>query len=127
MPTSSAGWLSATSGVGDGVTSGAVGSAEGLAVGDGVGSAEGVSRPAPRVHDGACEVRSAGVGSKRTQPEPGKYSSGHACRSRPLKLHSVLRPSKVGDGEPLRNPTATRAGMPSARAIAAIEAENCSQ
>src|SRR5690606_33675974 len=31
----------------------------------------------------------AGVGSNRTQPCPGKYSSGHACESRPVTWKRV--------------------------------------
>ncbi|SCD66947.1 hypothetical protein GA0115252_11362 [Streptomyces sp. DfronAA-171] len=64
-----------------------------------------------------------GVGSKRVQPTPWKYSSGHACASR--------RPTDIVPSSPVCvpgvNPIATRAGMPSVRAIAAIEKEKWTQ
>ena len=63
-----------------------------------------------------------GVGSKRVQPMPWKYSSGQACAS--------LRPTDVvpsGCLVPGVKPTATRAGMPRVRAIAAIENEKWTQ
>lgn len=53
---------------------------------------------------------------------PWKYSSGQACAS--------LRPTEVvpsGCLVPGVKPTATRAGMPSVRAIAAIEKEKWTQ
>ena len=34
------------------------------------------------------EAREAGVGSKRTHPEPGKKSSGQACRLSELTIYS---------------------------------------
>ncbi len=62
------------------------------------------------------------MGSNRTQPEPGKYSSGQACRSCEENSH-VPGPAERGS----RKPTATRAGIPMIRAMIAIEAANCSQ
>ena len=76
----------------------------------------------PRVYVGTFSARWPGVGSKRTQPEPGKYSSGQAWRSWEENSH-VLGPAELGS----RKPTATRAGMPMMRAMIAIEAANCSQ
>ncbi len=64
----------------------------------------------------------AGVGSNRVQPAPSKYSSGHACASR---MPTDTEPSLCG--VPGMKPTATRAGMPSVRAIAAIEKEKWMQ
>lgn len=63
-----------------------------------------------------------GVGSNRVQPTPSKYSSGHACASFRL---TATEPSDCV--EPGAKPTATRAGMPSVRAIAAIANEKCTQ
>ncbi len=63
-----------------------------------------------------------GVGSKRVQPTPSKYSSGQACAS--------FRPTDTvpsASGVPGAKPTATRAGMPSVRAIAAIAKEKWTQ
>ncbi len=57
-----------------------------------------------------------GVGSNRVQPTPSKYSSGHACASR---IDTFTLPSDCFS--PGVNPTATRAGIPSERDIAAIE------
>ncbi|CPU65860.1 Uncharacterised protein [Mycobacteroides abscessus] len=72
------------------------------AVGVGVAGADGAAVVAPGVgtfpgsagppgvtatgvaHVGVGPVCWAGVGSKRTQPWPGKYSSGHAWESRPV-------------------------------------------
>ena len=63
----------------------------------------------------------AGVGSKRTQPSWGKYSSGHACASLTRTTRSF--PS----GTPGRKPTAIRAGMPAARESMIIAVLNCTQ
>ncbi len=63
-----------------------------------------------------------GVGSKRVQPTPSKYSSGHACASR---SPTDIDPSACG--VPGVKPTATRAGMPSVRAIDAIAKEKWTQ
>ncbi len=68
-----------------------------------------------------CEPR-LGVGSNRVQPIPSKYSSGHAWAS--LEPTDMV-PSTCG--VPGVKPTATRAGMPSVRAIAAIENEKWTQ
>ncbi len=57
-----------------------------------------------------------GVGSNRVQPTPSKYSSGQACASR---IETFTLPSDCFS--PGVKPTATRAGMPSERDIAAIE------
>ncbi|WP_267899783.1 hypothetical protein [Amnibacterium setariae] len=38
-----------------------------------------------------------GVGSKRTQPMPSKYSSGQACRSSLVTLRAVV-PASVSPG-----------------------------
>ena len=67
-------------------------------------------------------VTLAGVGSNRTQPYPAKNSSGQACMSR-IDTSQVLSSTR----SPGRKPTATRDGMPTSRAIIAIEAANCSQ
>jgi hypothetical protein len=73
-----------------------------------------------RVYDGT--VPRLGVGSKRVQPTPSKYSSGQACAS--------FRPTDTvpsACGEPGAKPTATLAGMPRVRAIAAIAKEKWTQ
>lgn len=57
-----------------------------------------------------------GVGSKRVQPTPSKYSSGQACASR---IETLTTPSACFT--PGVNPTATRAGIPRVRAMEAIE------
>ena len=71
---------------------------------------------------GGAPVCSPGVGSNRTQPEPSKYSSGQACDC--LAGHDV---AAVASDSPGRKPTATRAGMPSVRAMIVIEVANCTQ
>lgn len=63
-----------------------------------------------------------GVGSNRVQPAPSKYSSGQACASR---MPTESEPSVCV--VPGMKPTATRAGMPSERAIAAMEKEKWTQ
>ncbi len=63
-----------------------------------------------------------GVGSKRVQPTPSKYTSGHACASR-----SPTETEPSACGEPGAKPTATRAGMPRERAIAAMAKEKWTQ
>ena len=63
----------------------------------------------------------SGVGSNSTQPVPGKYASTQACAS------EVRIERKSSTAVPPVNPTATRAGMPTARSITAIAEENCSQ
>ena len=63
-----------------------------------------------------------GVGSKRVQPTPSKYSSGQACAS-----FSPTDTEPSACGEPGVKPTATRAGMPSVRAIAAMAKEKWTQ
>lgn len=72
------------------------------------------------VYDGT-EPR-VGVGSKRVQPTPSKYSSGQACASF-SPTETELSPC----GVPGAKPTATRAGMSSERAIAAIAKEKWTQ
>lgn len=72
------------------------------------------------VYDGV-EPR-VGVGSKRVQPTPSKYTSGHACASR---SPTDTEPSACG--EPGAKPTATLAGMPRERAIAAMAKEKWTQ
>ncbi len=72
------------------------------------------------VYDGV--VPRVGVGSKRVQPTPSKYSSGHACAS---FWFTATVPSACG--VPGAKPTATRAGMPRVRAIAAIAKEKWTQ
>ena len=78
-------------------------------------------------HDGSlCTVHAGGaatfgVGSKRTQPYPSNHSSGQACMSRIDTFH--WSPCFW----PGRKPTATREGMPTTRAIRAIDEANCSQ
>ncbi len=72
------------------------------------------------VYDGV-EPR-VGVGSKRVHPTPSKYSSGQACASR--------RPTDIEPSDcavPGVKPTATRAGIPSVRAIAAMVNEKWTQ
>ena len=66
--------------------------------------------------------RVPGVGSKRTQPDPWKYSSGQACMS--WALYIVLVGALPGGAQ---KPTATRAGIPSSRAITAYAEANCWQ
>jgi hypothetical protein len=63
-----------------------------------------------------------GVGSNRIQPRPLKYSIGQAWAS---CVVTVYVPSACA--EPGVKPTETTAGMPSARAIAAIVPANCWQ
>ncbi len=63
-----------------------------------------------------------GVGSKRVHPAPSKYSSGQACAS---FVPTAIEPS--GCGVPGVKPTATRAGMPSVLAMAAMENEKWTQ
>jgi hypothetical protein len=64
----------------------------------------------------------AGVGSNLSQPKPWKYSSGQACASCEVTTHSL-----PATGVPEVKPIATRAGMPSSRASAAMAKENCWQ
>ena len=73
-------------------------------------------------HRGGAPDWTAGVGSKRTQPTSAKYSSGHACESRPVTTYTPSSSCRPG-----RNPTARRAGMPSDRAITVIAVANCTQ
>ena len=76
---------------------------------------------ATRAQLGGCDAGPPGVGSNGTQPEPWKYSSGHACSScRP----TTCLPCTVW---PSAKPTATRAGIPSWRAITAIVEAKCTQ
>src|SRR6185437_16868955 len=64
----------------------------------------------------------AGVASKGTQPNPGKYTSVHACR---LKLVSVtVLPCSV---PPWVKPNATRDGILAWRSIQPSAAEYCRQ
>ncbi|GAA3237862.1 hypothetical protein GCM10020256_57720 [Streptomyces thermocoprophilus] len=72
------------------------------------------------VYDGV--VPRLGVGSNRVQPTPSKYSSGQACAS---FSPTFTEPSACG--VPGAKPTATRDGMPSVRAIAAIANEKWMQ
>ena len=65
----------------------------------------------------------AGVGSNCVQPRPASHTSGHACASR--GAHRELAGARVVRAG--REPTATRAGRPTARAIAAYAPANCSQ
>lgn len=65
-----------------------------------------------------------GVGSKRTQPSPSKCSSGQACRLSELTMNSL---GTCGLRAPGRNPTATRDGMSSVRAMSAIALAKCTQ
>ena len=74
-----------------------------------------------RLYSGATPLRVPGVGSKRTQPRRGKYSSGQAWASETRTTRSS--PSAA----PGRNPTAIRAGMPAARASMTIAEVNCTQ
>ena len=64
------------------------------------------------------------MGSKRTQPASANHSSGHACAWRAVT-------TKVSGSLPLgcpgRNPMATRAGMPSDRAMTVIAVAYCTQ
>lgn len=70
----------------------------------------------------AGTVPRVGVGSKRVHPTPSKYSSGQAWASR-----SPTETDPSSCVVPGAKPTATRAGMPSVRAIAAIANEKCTQ
>ena len=70
----------------------------------------------------AADAGPPGVGSNGTQPEPWKYSSGHACSV--VQADDLLALHACG---PSAKPTATRAGMPSWRAITAIVEANCTQ
>ena len=63
-----------------------------------------------------------GVGSKRSQPAPWKYSSGHAWASLVRTFH---RSCPIG--EPSVYPTATREGISSNRASTAMAKANCWQ
>ena len=63
-----------------------------------------------------------GVGSNLSHPKPWKYSSGQACASCVVTTHSL-----PATGVPEVKPMATRAGMPSSRASAAMAKENCWQ
>ena len=74
-----------------------------------------------RLYSGATPLRVPGVGSKRTQPSRGKYSSGQAWASETRTTRSS--PSI----EPGRNPTAIRAGMPAARESITMAEANCTQ
>ncbi len=64
-----------------------------------------------------------GVGSKWVHPTPARYTSGQACAWRPRTMYSPGR----SVGSPVVKPTATRAGIPSDRAMAPNEVANCSQ
>ncbi len=95
------------------------GAAEAVAEGSATSLAPSVGTSG-RVQDGV--LPRLGVGSKRVQPTPSKYSSGQACASR--------SPTEIAPSDfmvPGVKPTATRAGMPSVRAIAAIENEKWTQ
>lgn len=96
-----------------------VGATEAPSVGSAgsLGSCEGVSG---RVYTGV--LPRDGVGSKRVQPTPSKYSSGQACASR---SPTDTEPSACT--VPGVKPTATRAGMPRVLAIAAIVKEKWTQ
>jgi hypothetical protein len=59
-----------------------------------------------------------GVGSKRVQPMPSRYSSGQEWASEAVTVHTPL--VKV----PGRNPIAMRAGIPTARDIITIAVAN---
>ena len=74
-----------------------------------------------RLYSGATPLRVPGVGSKRTQPSRGKYSSGQAWASETRTTRSS--PSMV----PGRKPTAIRAGMPASRASMTMAEVNCTQ
>ncbi|MCF0090971.1 hypothetical protein B0E37_06090 [Streptomyces sp. MH192] len=103
--------------------SSAEGSAEADAEADSVTSGASDSSPAGvRVCVYSGVVPRFGVGSKRVQPTPSKYSSGHACASR---SPTDIDPSACA--VPGVKPTATRAGMPSVRAIEAIAKEKWTQ
>src|SRR5690606_13259737 len=80
------------------------------------GSGSAFSSVSGCVYDG-IEPR-VGVGSKRVQPIPSKYSSGQACASR---SPTATVPSACG--VPGAKPTATRAGIPRDRAIEAMAKE----
>ena len=73
------------------------------------------------VYAGAVVVGAPGVGSNLTHPAEPIQSSGQAWASVPRTTHWL--PSR----RPWVNPTTTRAGMPTDRAIRAIVAANCSQ
>ncbi|OPZ51819.1 MAG: hypothetical protein BWY91_02573 [bacterium ADurb.BinA028] len=83
--------------------------------------ARGVGVTGGTVHDGAVPVRTLGVGSNRTQPAPGKYSSGQEWASPAV---TVQRPPSWLPG---RKPMATRAGIPAARDIITMAEVNCTQ
>ena len=72
------------------------------------------------VYDAASGFPRPGVGSKATQPMPSNHTSGHAWACRPYTWNRPSAPATPGV-----NPTATRAGIPSVRAITANVAENC--
>jgi hypothetical protein len=78
----------------------------------------------PPVWVGSPGVGSArvGVGSKGIHPTSSSHTSGQACASLSVTCHTPL-PSRL----PYVKPTATRAGSPTERAIAAYEPANCSQ
>ena len=84
----------------------------------GVGSDSwtGVSTGGGSVQLGSVPI--ATVGSKRTQPNPAKYSSGQACMLCEVTSHEPS-PCWV----PGVNPTATRDGIPTTRAISDMAAE----
>ncbi len=63
-----------------------------------------------------------GVGSNLTHPWEGIHSSTQACA---LRSRTTTRPSSRR--VPGVNPSTTREGIPSMRAITAIDVENCSQ
>ena len=73
------------------------------------------------LYSGATPLRVPGVGSKRTQPSRGKYSSGQAWASETRTTRSS--PSI----EPGRNPDTIRAGMPAARESMTMAEVNCTQ
>ncbi len=89
------------------------------------GAAEGVGVAPPGVVSGRVysgTVPRVGVGSNRVHPTPSKYSSGQACAS--WRFTSTLPSPRSAPGA---KPTATRAGMPSERAMAAIAKEKWTQ
>ena len=73
------------------------------------------------MYAGVVVVGAPGVGSNRTHPAEPIQSSGQAWASVPRTTHWL--PSS----RPWVNPTTTRAGMPTDRAIRAMVAANCSQ
>ena len=96
--------------------------ADGAAEDDWVGAAVGSPEAGVAVvYPGVVVVGAPGVGSKRTHPAEPIHSSGQAWASVPRTTHWL--PSCA----PWVNPTTTRAGMPTDRAIRAMVAANCSQ